>query len=137
MDQEGEGVAIRGNASAAHLFEQAEGEAWRRRAYERVEGERRKGGGWKVGEEEDGECEGEARGGEDEARGDEGVAGEAGNEAVGEDGKEGAEGGRRNEEREKAAVASEEGVGRRPCRKGRRRRWRGHVNGKRMAYVEH
>lgn len=130
---------VRGNASAAHLFEQAEGEAWRRRAYERVEGEGREGGGWKVGEEDEGECEGEARGGEHEAGGDEGVAGEAGNEAVGEDGKESAEGGGRKEEREKAAVASEEGVGRRPCRKGRRRRRRGHVNGNgnRMVYVEH
>lgn len=80
-----------------------------------------------MGEEEERECEGEARGGEDEAGGDEGVAGEAGDDAVGEDGKQRAEGGGRKEEREKASVASEEGVGRRPCRKGRRRPRRSHA----------
>ena len=130
MDQEGEGVCVRGNASAAHLVEQAEGKAWGRGADERVEGERREGGGGEVGEEEEGEWEGDARGGEEETGGDEGVAGEAGDKAVGENGEEGAEGSGREDEREKAAMALEEGVGRRPCRKwGRGRRRRGHANG--------
>jgi hypothetical protein len=57
---------------------------------------------------------------------------------VGENGEEGSEGGGREEERKKAAVAPEEGVGRRPCRKWERgRRRRVHANGCRMVYVDY
>lgn len=57
-DQEREGVWVRGNASAAHLVEQAEREDGRGGADEGVEGERREGGGREMGEEEEGEGKG-------------------------------------------------------------------------------
>uniref|UniRef100_A0A0A9HQS4 Uncharacterized protein n=1 Tax=Arundo donax TaxID=35708 RepID=A0A0A9HQS4_ARUDO len=60
VDQEWEGVAVRGNASAAHLVEQADGEPGRGCTDERVERKRREGGGGEVGEEEEGEGKGEA-----------------------------------------------------------------------------
>lgn len=52
MDQERESVGVRRNVSVVHLAEQAESNAGRRRADERVEGEWGEGGGWEVGEEE-------------------------------------------------------------------------------------
>ena len=123
-DQERQGVGVRGDASAAHLVKQADREARRGCADERVEGERRERGGREIGEEGEGEREGEAGGCEEQAGRHEGVAGKARDEAVGQNGEVVAEGGGGEEEWPQAAVAAEEGVGRRPRRDGRGRPWR-------------